>query len=136
MRKRSTRYILSLLVLGCFACLPALAMADDGKRIDQKRIDHFEGLPAETLPEALYHLQVYNAKLAAMLTAGLSAEDMGNIHSMSYTMENALQTITEEVRALADTLEQVHLGSENMAYDEVVQAAKDYLIASEALFGR
>ena len=132
MNHLNSHLIASMLVFSQILCLPLSVVASDNDEPD-----HFEGLPSESLPEALYHLRAYNMQLAEIvLSEELTAEDLGNIHIMSYTMENALKKLAEEVSELADTLEAVHHGSETMEFDEVSTAAKKYLIKSDQLFGR
>lgn len=102
----------------------------------ETRPEHFKGLPADTLDEALANFKTYNEKLKAVLAQDrLSAEDMGAIHQMSYTMENALQKMTQEVGKVAEALESVHLGSETADKERVKILGHYYLMQSAKLFG-
>lgn len=57
----------------------------------------------------------YNAKLPPLLnTNELNVNDMNKIHELSYTLENALLRITEEVNLMAENLEEVQLASGRM----------------------
>lgn len=79
-----------------------------------ERVDHFEGLPADTLAEAVENFSEYNDRLEAVLDRGeLSAAELAEVHELTYTLENALEKINTEFAALADTLEEVHLASES-----------------------
>ncbi len=119
-------HLLAASVLGfaLTATTPALADDDD-------RYQHFKGQPAKTLDQALFNLANFNAKLAELMKDGeLTPEDMATVHQLSYTLENALQKLDEEVDTLQDVLEEVHLASESMDYDTVKEQAKVYLETS------
>nr|WP_205738404.1 DUF6746 family protein [Halomonas endophytica] len=59
--------------------------------------------------------------------------DLGTIHELTYTLENALETITEEVEAMAFTLEEVHQGSETGDIERVKSNGEAYLEAAQTL---
>lgn len=104
----------------------SLAMAEG-----QQRVDHFEAKSSETLVEAVANFAQYNEKLAAILESEeLSDEDMGNIHQLSYTLEEALAKIHTELAAVADTLEEVHIGSESGDHEGVKANGEAYLKTS------
>ncbi len=93
-----------------------------------ERVDHFEGLPAETLTEAVENFAEYNDRLEAVLNRGeLSPADLAEVHELTYTLENALEKINTEFTALADTLEEVHLASESSDPDTVATRGRAYL---------
>ncbi|TFH85460.1 hypothetical protein EQG41_17355 [Billgrantia azerbaijanica] len=101
----------------------SLAVADE-----QERVDHFEAKSSETLVEAVANFTEYNEKLAAILEKDeLSDEDMGNIHQLSYTLEEALAKIHTDLEEVAATLEEVHLGSETGDYEGVKANGEAYL---------
>lgn len=80
---------------------------------DEERVEHYEGLPAETLDGAVTNFSEYNARLAAVLEKPeLTDEDLQTVHELTYTLENALQKINAELDTLAETLEALHLASE------------------------
>ncbi|TRO95555.1 hypothetical protein FKB34_08060 [Glycocaulis profundi] len=83
--------------------------------------DHFEGLPSETLQEAVSNLDAYTALLETALAGEVDQEAMMDIHELSYTLENAVQRLSAEIEALAEALEEVHLASEQWD-DETVKA--------------
>lgn len=92
-------------VLACGIASPALA---------QERPDHFKGEKATTLAAAVNNFSEYNQRLEALVSKDeLSAQDMHNVHQLTYTLENALEKIEAEFGALAETLEAVHVASEH-----------------------
>lgn len=89
---------------------------------------HYEGLPAETLPQAKTNFSEYSAKLADIIKQDtLTAEDLHEVHRLTYTLENALGKIASEVSELAETLEAVHLASESGDADTVKSRGQTYL---------
>ncbi|WP_369412997.1 DUF6746 family protein [Halomonas alkalisoli] len=60
-------------------------------------------------------------------------EDLGTIHELTYTLENALEKINEEVNTMAVTLEEVHLGSETGDFERVNSNGAAYLDAAQTL---
>lgn len=121
------RAILSLPVLFALLTIPPLSPAEE-------RPDHFKGLPAETLEEAVGNFSEYNGRLEEILSSEeLSAADLSAIHELTYTLENALGKINEELTALADVLEEVHLASEHNGYDDVRRHGRQYLDISRRI---
>ena len=119
-----------LLFIGLFAC-------SLGAHADTPRVDHYQGLAAETLAEALDHLAEYNARLASMIERGaLTPADLNAIHQLTYTLENALERIGEEVAAIAETLEEVHVASEQAEALLAQERAAAYLQSSRPLIER
>ena len=95
-------------------------------------VDHFKGLPAENLPEAVANFAEYNQKLADVLGGELTNEAMVEVHELTYTLENALEKIHAEVAELVDTLEELHLASEAFDPEAVKQQGEAYLsVATE-----
>ncbi|MFC3339728.1 DUF6746 family protein [Paracandidimonas soli] len=93
-----------------------------------ERVDHAQGKPAETLEQAVANFSEGNRQLSELLaTKPMTPDVFHEIHMLSYTLENALKKINEEFAALADTLEEVHLGSERMDEGAVVMNGEDYL---------
>lgn len=96
--------------------------------LSEERPEHFEGKSSETLEQAMGNLAEYNAKLRDMLAGGeLTPKQMGDIHQLTYTLEEALAKLKDEVEALQEQVETVHLGSEQMKFEEVRQTGQDYL---------
>ncbi|MCW5599326.1 MAG: hypothetical protein KIT59_09470 [Nitrosomonas sp.] len=80
----------------------------------EERPDHFKGKPSETLEQAVVNFSEYNGKLADLLAKdALSPQDLHQVHELTYTLENALEKINAELTELANTLEAVHVASEN-----------------------
>ncbi|TXS91294.1 arginase family protein [Parahaliea maris] len=103
-----------------------------------ERFDHYQGAPAATIQEALSNLEAYNEFLESLLDKGesLSDADMGKIHQLSYTLENALERIEEELDGIAANLEEVHQGSEQLQRDRVLENGSNYLKRTRQLTGR
>jgi len=106
---------------------------DDGHGHDDQP-QHFQGKPAETDEQARKNLREYNGKLKALLDKEkLSASDLGEIHRISYTLENAIAQLDPEVKRIAEYLEEVHLASERADRDTVRKKGQAYLSASKGL---
>jgi len=101
---------------------------------DVPRVDHYEGMAAESLEEAFAHLAEYNERLAAIVERdALSAVDLNNIHQLTYTLENALERIRTDVVAIAEALEDVHVSSESADAVRTRELAEAYLEAVSPL---
>ena len=96
-------------------------------------IDHFKGEPAKTLEQAVINFSEYNNKLEQLLAGELSPEVMGQIHQLTYTLENALQTLDDSIDQLEDTLEEVHKASERADTATVKSASEQYLTNSRKI---
>lgn len=99
----------------------APAMADD-------RPSHFKGQPSPTLEAAVANFSEHNKQLAALLAKdNLRPEDMLKVHELTYTLENALGKLRDELSDLADTLEEVHVASEKLDAKAVKAKGEQYL---------
>jgi vacuolar-type H+-ATPase subunit I/STV1 len=98
-----------------------------------ERYDHFKGKVSETLPEAVQNFSEYNTKLEAILNREIDDNALHEVHELTYTLENALQKINEELAALAEKLEEVHVASERMDRDAVLRHGRDYLRVSRQI---
>lgn len=106
-----------------------LALCCTSGSLASERPDHFKGLKAETLEEAVTNLTEANASLDALLKRqDLSLSDLASVHQLSYTMENALQKINAELELLAVELEAVHLASERADFETVRAQGSNYLL--------
>lgn len=109
-----------LLALALALSWPALASEDD-------RPDHYKGEQADTLAQAYENLARYNRKLATLLDGELTPQTMAEIHQITYSLENALQRIKHEVSAVADTLEALHIASEQGNHVVAREKGRSYL---------
>ena len=99
-----------------------------------ERPDHFKGQEAKTLAEAVRLLSENNKKLALLVAKEqLSAEELFEVHQLTYTLENALQKIQAEMTDIATVLEEVHLASEKNDSATVKKNAQIYLDKSAGL---
>lgn len=97
----------------------------------EERPNHFKGLPAHTLEEAVRNFSEHNHKLEAMLAQDtLNSRELFAIHELTYTLENALERINTELEALAETLEEVHVASETADTETVRSKGQQYLSVS------
>lgn len=92
------------------------------------RVAHFKGEAAPTLEVALANLAKHNAHLAELIQQEtLDPQSMHAVHQLTYTLENALETLRNELAAAAETLEAVHVASETSDPDTVRSAGQQYL---------
>lgn len=90
----------------CLLTASGLALSDE-------RVEHYSGEKAETLTEAIANLRDYRQELAAIVEGDdFGSERLHTVHEITYSLENALQTVNSELQKLAETLESVHLASE------------------------
>lgn len=95
--------------------------------------DHFKGKPANTLAQAVTNFSDYNTRLEKVLAGELTPETMNQVHELTYTLENALQKLDDEIDTLAQTLERAHKASERADTDTVRSAGKQYLTGSRKI---
>ena len=102
--------------------------------IANERPEHFKGQQAKTLAEAVTLLSENNKKLALLVAKDqLSAEELFEVHQLTYTLENALQKMQTEMTEIAAVLEEVHLASEKNDSGTVKKNAQMYLDKSAGL---
>lgn len=92
-----------------------------------ERIDHFKGLPSPDLATAVKNFSEYNDLLAKQLAGELTPQALAEIHQLTYTLEVALEKIGDEIKALADTLEEVHVASETSEPEKLAEEGKKYM---------
>lgn len=92
-----------------------------------ERIDHFKGLPSPDLATAVKNFSEYNDLLAKQLAGELNPQALAEIHQLTYTLEVALEKIGDEIKALADTLEEVHVASETSEPEKMAEEGKKYM---------
>lgn len=91
-------------------------------------VEHFKGESADSLEEAVTHFKRYNHQLEALLKKeSMSADDVTRVHELTYTLENALAKINQELDKLAMTLEEVHVASEKYDADAVLEHGGAYM---------
>lgn len=115
-------------ILGCSTA----TIAADPEPVPN-RVAHYEGKQADTVAGSLANLREANAELRTLLEGALTEDDMHDVHSLSYTLEEALKEIAAEVKELQDVVEDVHLGSEGMKQELVRSKGLDYLQRIEQL---
>ena len=99
---------------------------------EHQRVRHFSGEKPATTREARVLLSDYNAKLASILAKNeLASKDLGEIHMLTYTLENAIMHLRQDLKALANTLEELHKLSEHNKPEQAKQQAEVYLQAAQ-----
>jgi hypothetical protein len=91
---------------------------------DNKKYSHFPAKKSPDAETALCNIVNYN-KVLTQLTQKeeLSVEDMVKIHELTYTLENALGKLLEDLAKAVVDLEEVHLASENLDTDAIKKHA-------------
>lgn len=88
---------------------------------------HFPAIGSPDMKTAVCNLKAYNQKLAALTSKDeLSTADMVKVHELTYTLENALARIQEDLTNVAANLEKVHKGSEKLEQDTVKGVSFEY----------
>lgn len=112
---------LQYLFLTLFGTLAPTAFGDED-------FDHFASLEAPNTTVAVCNLNRFNNKLQAIVEkAELSAEDMVKVHELTYTLENAVQRLQQNLVDIAVDLEKTHKASEALKQDDVRMAGNAYL---------
>ncbi|MFP3921424.1 MAG: DUF6746 family protein [Dichotomicrobium sp.] len=105
-----------------------------GSAVADERVEHYEAKPSETLEEAVKNFAEYNKKVAEVLKKDeLTASDLERIHELSYTIEIALAKINDGMCSLPQTLERLHLASEEHNADEVRGVGEVYLETAQTV---
>lgn len=108
----------------CLMVGAGMAWASD----DNDRVDHFKGKPAETVAEALENFREANNRLAEIIAMDRpDTQAVVEVHQLTYTLENALEKIRDELEDVADVLEEVHLASERNDRETVKKRGAVYL---------
>ena len=111
----------------CSAAAVALLMMASTVQADD-RPAHFKGEAAPSWEVAVTNLTEYNERLAALVNKDeLTAEDLNQVHQLTYTLENALERMEDEIEDIAETLEKVHVASETNQPDTVKKEGEKYL---------
>lgn len=109
------------LIMVVFALTLISSMAFAG---EETKVDHYEGKKFKTSEEAMDALIETSEKMAEFAAAEeLDVTKMEAIHETSYTTEDAVAVLGEDkkndVKELAEKLEEVHLASEEHDADDV-----------------
>ena len=116
-----------ILAPAAVALLMALSSAAFADEKVPERTSHYQGKTAANLEEALNNLRETNASLKKLLAGEVGEYDMHDIHSLSYTLEDALADVREALAVAADDLESMHFYSEGLKRDEVIEFGNAYL---------
>ena len=96
--------------------------------VSASEVRHYKGQDVNTVEEAIAVLQEYNPKLQAILDSDeIKPQDMGKIHEMTYSMENALKILEGSLKITQRNLEELHLSSERMETEKAKVYGKLYL---------
>tara|TARA_R110002049_G_scaffold281887_1_gene461537 strand:+ start:18 stop:413 length:396 start_codon:yes stop_codon:yes gene_type:complete len=126
--------LLTFTAIAMALTLSSAALADE-KQAEQvpERVAHYQGRQAADLDEALTLLRETNAELRELLAGKVGEYDMHDIHSLSYTLEDALADVREALAVAADDLESMHFYSEGLKRDEVIEYGNAYLDTMERI---
>ena len=99
---------------------------------DDERVDHFKGIEAKSVAEAKELLKTYNDKLRLLQDKKeLAATDLGEIHLITYTLENQIAHLIADLQKMADSLEELHLTSETGDISKTSDKLDSYLKHAE-----
>ncbi len=105
-----------------------------GGHANSESIRHFEGKKANSYAEAIALLKTYNMELAGILAKeSLGLSELGKIHELTYTLENALKTMQSEISVTAELLETLHQASERTDTGKAKKLGEAYLELSNQL---
>ncbi len=103
----------------------------------EERPEHYEGKKAHSLDAAFENLAETNILIAELIADGeIQPEELAELHKLTYTAENSLEKVTEELEALKEVLEEIHLSSEDFDSYKVMERTPVYLSGSQKLLGR
>jgi hypothetical protein len=101
---------------------------------DERNYDHFPGLKAPTMAIALCNISRYNDLLMQIIKKDeISVAEMTEVHELTYTLENAIGKLSEDLIQAKVDLEQVHLASETLQVAIIKRHADLYLATTDAL---
>jgi hypothetical protein len=122
----------TLAVVGLAA---ATILAAGPLQADEARVEHYGGKPAPNLEQAVKNLHETNRELETRLSQEMTESNMDRIHRLSYTLENALKRLDDDLDKIADVLEGMHLASERMNADAVQSYGSAYLENMQMVLG-
>lgn len=118
-----------ILVTSVLMAIASTSFASDDK--------HFKGEMPTTYLQAQQQLAEGKAELARILEDGkVSIVEMGKIHQLTYSLENSLEFMEQEMERIQETLERVHKGSEHGTNEQVFNDAQQFLKNSEVLHSK
>ena len=118
--------MLKLILISGLLSVHSLSLASESK--------HFKGEQVETLEQAVKSFSANNKKFAAMIQDGeIDLKEMGEIHQLTYSMENALKKIKSELEKTEELLEEVHEASEHGQTKTVLKDGRKYLEKAQTL---
>lgn len=103
---------------------------------DEQQYQHFKPEPSDNLHQAIKNLTKYNAQLEKIVEGDMPPKDMAKVHELTYTLEVALARLSKELDIAANSLEEVHLGSEQMNKQRVEGFGKSYLETLNHVLGK
>ena len=98
-----------------------------------EKYEHFKGEPSKTLAQAVANFSEYNNRLEQVLAGELTPEAMNEVHQLTYTLENALGKLDDELEEMAERLEKVHKASERAGATTVKEEGAVYLEKSRTI---
>lgn len=118
-----------LLLTSALMAIATTSIASDDK--------HFKGKMPTSYTQAQEQLVEAKAELAKLLEDGkVSTAEMGKIHQLTYSLENALEFMEDEMEQIQETLERVHKGSEHGTNEQVFNDSKLFLKNSDVLHSK
>lgn len=112
----------------------AVVMLASTAHATEERPAHFKGEASPNWEVAVTNLSEYNERLAQLVNKDeLTADDLAQVHQLTYTLENALERMEEDLSEVAATLEKVHVASETNDSKTVTEQGKKYLADSAVI---
>lgn len=119
--------MIKIALVSALLFITPFALASD----EAPRSSHYKPVPSENLVEAVQNFSEYNGKLEEILAGPVDDNAIADIHQITYTLENALGKINEELAALAEKLEELHIASEKLDREKVMLFGGEYLDVSK-----
>ncbi|TQV81220.1 hypothetical protein FKG94_08945 [Exilibacterium tricleocarpae] len=117
-----------------FVLILSLFVGNTHADTDSTSIRHYKGADVGDYQQATSLLKTYNETLQAILKKEtLTSTDAGNIHKLTYTLENALEKMRSDIVKTAEILEELHLSSERNDVDKMKKFGNDYLSRSNQM---
>ncbi|MDY0072905.1 MAG: hypothetical protein RBR77_09685, partial [Thauera sp.] len=114
--------LLVLASLASFGSQPVLA-----SDAPAERPSHYQAKKADSIAETIKILRETNAQLSELLAGEMGDYDINDVHSLSYTLEDALLALAKEAQALHKVVADMHFSSEGLDRDAVIDYGNMYL---------